>query len=513
MIAASESGSGKTSIALAFMNSFRRQGFTVHPFKCGPDFIDTALHRQACGKPSYNLDTWITGPEACLELFQQTLAAHEDNSPPHSQNRVAIVEGVMGLFDGAANGPAQGKSRVGSPAFLAKTLGIPVILVLNAKSQGHSIAALAQGFAGFDPELKIAGLLINKVGSPKHADILRDALLEHCPELPLLGLLPRRLDLAIPERYLGLEVSGKQDQQWLDSLSDWLEAGLARESLNSALLLERLQSPLPQANSAPPRLTPLAPDIFSLAQEAPQANSGHNAARHPQPGVRPVARTGSQTSARIGIARDEAFCFHYASNHLSLEQAGAELVFFSPMNDRSLPPNLDGLWLGGGYPELHTRTLNSNVQFLDSLREFCAAGFPVWSEGGGFTYLCNGIEDSTGSFWPLAGVFNLNVRMEKKRQGLGYVNAMFLQPNPVCPPGWSYRGQIFHYSRISTQDFPEDLLPLHSLFNAKGEPLQSSSCVKSGTRSAGSFLHLMMVPGDSLSRYFADTCRTPLPIK
>ncbi len=504
MIAASESGSGKTSIALAFMNSLRRQGFAVYPFKCGPDYIDTVLHQKACGQPSYNLDTWITGAESCRDLFRHNLLIQKNDVTAHRPKRAAVVEGVMGLFDGAGSGPAQGKSRIGSPAFLAKTLGIPVILVLNAKSQGHSIAALAQGFANFDPELKIAGLLVNKVGSPKHAGILREALREYCPELPLLGLLPRRPDIAIPERYLGLELSEQQDQQWFNSLGDWLEEGLARESLSSATLLAKLQLTSPHiatsfalSHYSPPRTPDVTLQEPLLEPAEPQAGF-------------PASRTGSGKNTlkrpRIGIARDAAFSFHYVTNHLALEHAGAELVFFSPMHDHCLPPNLRGLWLGGGYPELHARTLSGNTQFLGSLRDFCAAGFPVWSECGGFSYLCNGIKDITGQFWPLAGVFNLNARIEAKRQGLGYVSATFLQQNPVCPVGQSCRGHIFHYTMISDQKFPDDLQPLHHLSNAKGEPLSSPGCIKTGTRSAGSFLHLMLSPGDNLSRYFVETC-------
>lgn len=547
MIAAAQSGNGKTSIALAFMNTLRRQGFSVLPFKCGPDYIDTALHNKACGQPSYNLDTWINGPEACLKLFNsltgraygwisgrsarsvaQLPGSVSENDEAFSQNQrnVAVVEGVMGLFDGAGNGPAQGKSRPGSPAFLAKTLGIPVILVLDAGAQGHSIAALAQGFANFDPDLRIAGLLINKVGSPKHADILREALREHCPAPPLLGLLPKRPELAIPSRHLGLELSDKQDQTWFNNLGDWLEAALAMESGSSVELLAKLQPGAAQAGNADtpqppmpgkaaqpktPAATRLAtrpvtqsvirPAAFPAAATGPAAEPAEAAA-----GLQTAASGGAAKRPRIGIARDEAFSFHYAANHLALRQAGAELIFFSPMHDHNLPADLDGLWLGGGYPELHARVLSGNTRFLSSIRDFCRAGFPVWAECGGFLYLCNGIEDASAQFWPLAGIFDLNARMETKRQGLGYVSASFLQRSPVCPQGEVCRGQIFHYAGISNDKLPEGLLPLHRLANAREEPLDSPGCVKSGTRCAGSFLHLLMSPGDRLSRYFVKTC-------
>ncbi|MDR3641846.1 MAG: cobyrinate a,c-diamide synthase [Humidesulfovibrio sp.] len=403
VLGGTHSGCGKTSVALGLLRALARRGLRVQPFKAGPDFIDPGLHARAAGAFSHNLDTWMQ-PEASLRgLF----ARHARTAD------VVLVEGVMGLFDGR-----NGADETGSTAHLAKLLGLPVALVVDAGSQARSVAALAQGFARFDPDLRLAGIILNRVGSPRHEALLREALAQ--AGIPVPGCLPRCEGIGLASRHLGLVTEGDAvtlDAR-LDALADWVEEGLDIPALLVAL--PELDLPELDLPEGPP-----------------------DAAANPARSAYPIRL------ARIGVARDRAFCFLYAENLRLLAEAGAELLFFSPLADAALPEGLDGLYLPGGYPELAARELSANASMQASVRACCASGRPVWAECGGYMYLLRELVDAEGAVWPMCGALPGRAVMRTRRAALGYRQARTLSPSPFGPAGTTLRGHEFHYSEYA----------------------------------------------------------------
>lgn len=398
VLAGTHSGCGKTSLTLGLLRALARRGLCVQPFKAGPDFIDPGLHRAACGpsgRASHNLDTWML-PEAALRAL---FARHARSA------QVCVVEGVMGLFDGRGATAEKGGEE-GSTAHLAKLLGLPVILVVDAASQARSVAALVQGFAHFDPDLPLAGVILNRVGSDSHEDLLRRAL--EPVGVPVLGCLRRDAGVALPSRHLGLVTAGDMSalDATLDALADLVERGLDLPALLAALPEVSLPAPEPEI-AAPPL--------------------GGN--------------------VRIGLARDRAFCFVYEENLRLLAAAGAQIAPFSPLADGALPPDLDGLILPGGYPELAAEALSANAAMRAAVRDFCRSGRPVWAECGGFMYLLEGLVDGEGRSWPMCGAIPGRAAMGRTRAALGYRTARTLAPGPLGPAGTELRGHEFHYSR------------------------------------------------------------------
>jgi cobyrinic acid a,c-diamide synthase len=423
VVAGTHSGCGKTTAALALMAAIRRRGLTVQPFKAGPDFIDPGYHELATGRTGQNLDGWMMGEAGVRRCFARHAAGAD----------VAVVEGVMGLFDGA-----EGAGEDGSTAQLAKWLGAPVLLVVDARSMARSAAAVVAGFAGFDPGLRLAGVLFNRVGSARHGELLEQAMTAALPEVPVLGLLGRDQSLALPSRHLGLVTA--QDQglgpEALDRLADWMLAG---------------------CNVG--RVLALAPDLTPEPEAPPPAAPGTDGdAPGPcRPDDAPPGRTGPGTGGsgvRIGVARDAAFCFYYPENLRLLEAAGARLVPFSPLADAGLPPGLRGLYLGGGYPELHAARLAANGPMRRAVLALVAAGAPVYAECGGFMYLMRTLTDASGTEHPMCGVFPLRSVMGARRGALGYREVVTREPGILGPAWTMLRGHEFHYSRLGAP--PQD---------------------------------------------------------
>lgn len=441
MVAAPASGSGKTSLTLGLMAALRRRGLSVAPFKVGPDYIDPGHHATVCGRPSHNLDGWMCGHDQVRETF----ARGTDGAD------IALIEGVMGLFDGIS-----GTSEEGSSGEIAKWLGIPVLLVADARSQARSFAALVKGFSTFDPQLKIAGVVANRVGSERHRQLLQESL-ESVPDLPpLIGCLPRREEIALPERHLGLVTAEdlQSEAGYFDRLADWVEETLDLDHL------------------------------FDLASESAVE-------------VEAVSlRQPSKTKTRIGIARDRAFCFYYPENLRLLEQAGAELVPFSPLNDDALPEGLDGLYLGGGYPELHAEQLAKNSSLIAQLRREAEAGLPIYAECGGFMYLCRSIDGH-----PLVGVFPAEARMLKKRKALGYRSVEMTESCPLGPVGTGVRGHEFHYSEV---DLQEEIPRCYQLGRRDGERLGIEGYRYKNV--LGSYVHLHFGSHPPLAENFVQFC-------
>jgi cobyrinic acid a,c-diamide synthase len=372
---------------------------------------------------------------------------------------VAVVEGVMGLYDGFD--PVK---EDGSSAQMAKWLGLPVLLCVDARAMARSLAALAQGFARFDPGLTWAGLLANNVGSAGHAALLKEVM-SVVPELPFLGGLPRRPDLGLSERHLGLITAqdGGHDPARLYALADWLEANLN---------LDALLASLPEVTLPPPPPEPTPP-----------------------PG----------TPVRLGVARDQAFCFYYPENLRRLEAAGAELVLFSPLSDRQLPPDLHGLYLGGGYPELHAEALAANQGLSRQIAQLGRQGLPIYAECGGMMYLGRDVVDLEGRRWLMAGLLPLSFAMLPRLRSLGYREVVFQKDTPLGAVGSKARGHEFHYSEINGHH-PDPALD-DSVYQASGRRGPQDDC-RGYLRCnvLASYIHLHFGSNPALAPSLVDCC-------
>ena len=418
------SGSGKTTLAAALLRALRRRGIDVAPFKCGPDYIDPSFHRQAAGRASFNLDPCFHAGAALRSAFARSAATAD----------AAVVEGVMGLFDGTCPG-----TRAGSAAEIAARLGLPVVLVVNARGISGSIAPLVKGFCEWDPEVRIVGVIADFTGSARHGQLLADAL-RTAGLPPLLGRFDRNEAWRLPERHLGL-TTGTLDDALLDRMAD-----AAEESIDLDRLLELARIPRPAA----------------VVSAAAQATSG----------------------LRLGVAQDEAFHFYYEENFELLRERGVELVFFSPLHDRDLPPELDGLWFGGGYPELFAETLAANDAMLDAVRSFAASGRVVWGECGGFLYLLAGLTGFDGVRYPMLGLLPGEGKMHSRLSALGYREAVTAADGLFGPAGTRIQGHEFHYS---SAELPAGTQPFFHARTLHGETSEAGSV---HNRIAGSYLHL-----------------------
>jgi cobyrinic acid a,c-diamide synthase len=393
LVAGTASGVGKTTVTLSVMAALRKRGLTVQPFKCGPDFIDGGHHSCVCGRKSRNLDGWMLSADANRHIFRDGAAGAE----------VSIVEGMMGLFDGA-----DAKSDVGSTAEIAKWLGLPVILVVDASAIARSTAALVHGFETFDPAVKIIGVIFNRVAGPVHYQLLKDALTSNVKAVPL-GYLPGDERIRLPERYLGLVTAGE------NSLPDSVLSLLGELAEETIELDELLQC---------------ASSIAALPED-PRTKD-----------VPPAS------SIRLGVARDKAFCFYYEDNLDCLRNAGAEIVEFSPLEDPSLPAALDALYFGGGYPELFAKRLSANGRMRASITQAVQEGLPIYAECGGLMYLAKEIVTKDGAAFPMAGILPFGVQMTERLVNFGYNEVSFKQDCLLGPAGKKVRGHSFHCSTI-----------------------------------------------------------------
>jgi cobyrinic acid a,c-diamide synthase len=429
MVAGTGSGVGKTTIALALMAVFREQGQVVQPFKCGPDFLDTGHHSAICGRASRNLDTWMLSAEANREIFDRACSGAE----------VAIVEGMMGLFDGTAGGTEEG-----SAAEIAKLLGLPVVLVLDASKSARSIAAVVKGFESFDTGLRFAGIVLNGVSSDGHYRILQSAI-QSVTAIPLLGRFPRDPALAIPERHLGVRTV-EEEATPQDRFAAFAEAAGKYLDLGPLLKLAH-----PHRETMTPMLT----------------------------------RRNSVSQVRIGVARDKAFSFYYEDNLDLLREDGAEIVPFSPLSDDDLPANLDGLYLGGGYPELYAKTLISNRPMIHAICCFAESGKTVYAECGGMIYLGQSLTTLDGQTLPMAGALPLEFEMTSRLVQFGYVEVEFIDGCLLGEKGVIVRGHSFHHSRVRKGNaMPTSYRVRYSL---SGQSEQEGFCYKNVL---ASYIHL-----------------------
>jgi cobyrinic acid a,c-diamide synthase len=429
------------------MASLAGRGLCVAPFKVGPDFIDPGHHTRITGVTSRNLDGWMLSQEYNLELFEKHSARVD----------IAVVEGVMGLFDGY-----DGKSEAGSTAQMAKWLGIPVVLVVNAKSMARTAAALVQGVERFDKNVKFAGVIFNQVGSKRHLVYLKEALENHV-EMPCLGGIPRAPEITIPERHLGLVT---QDEYVLSDENVDKLAGLIEENIDIDRLLNRL------------------PDIDGCTS-------------NPK-----IACLEKKSRVRIGVARDNAFCFYYQDNLDMLEARGAELVFFSPVKEDNLPPNLDGIYFGGGYPELFAKQLAANLSLRDQIRKKSIAGMPIYGECGGFMYLCREIRAKDGNRYPMTGCFPFTTGMFPRLKSLGYRQIRLTENTLIGKCGRIVRGHEFHYSEIT--NCSKDIPTVYDVSARAGRNETREGYYSA--RTLGSYIHLHFGSQPDVAGNFVAAC-------
>ena len=427
LVAAPASGEGKTTLTLGLLRAFSRSGLRVRPFKSGPDYIDPGFHAAAAGLPSFNLDTW-----AMEEARIADLVAHAAGAD------LVVAEGSMGLFDGVAKRGGAGR---GSGAELAALTGWPVVLVLDASGMAQTAGAVALGFATLRPEVRLAGVVLNKIASPRHEALTRLGLEE--AGIPVLGVLPRRPDLTMPERHLGLV----QAQERPD-LEAFLEADADFVSAHADLAAIR-------AAAAPTRLAP--------------------------PDAPPVLRPPGN---RVALAQDAAFSFVYPHLLEGWRRAGAEILPFAPLADQGPDPSADVCWLPGGYPELHAGALASRSRFLAQTRAF-AATRPVHGECGGYMALGAGLETASGERHEMLGLLGLETSFAKRKMRLGYRLARLRAPMPGHAAGALLRGHEFHYASILAQ--PD--APLAEITDANGDPVPETGSRRGFV--TGSFLHLI----------------------
>jgi cobyrinic acid a,c-diamide synthase len=424
VIAATRSGDGKTTVATGVMAALRASGLRVCPHKAGPDYIDPSYHAAACGVPGRNLDPWLTGEDLIAPLLLHGAATTSARGAD-----VAVIEGVMGLFDGAA-----GRGDFASTAHVARLTGSPVILVVGAAGTSRSIAATVHGFAGWDPSLRLAGVVLNQVSSDRHEAALREAL---APSgIPVVGALRRDDALHTPSRHLGLVPAGERPasvQAWLPRLRE-----LVQRSIDLDLLM-RIARGAPDLPAA--AWSPEPPSATGLAAALPGGPSPGAGSSGPSPGVGssgPSPGAEGSRPARIAVASGPAFTFGYAEHAELLAAAGAEVVPFDPLSDRTLPEGTDALVAGGGFPEVHADALAANTALLDDVRGRAAAGMPVVAECAGLLWLGESLDGRKQ-----CGALPARARMTPKLT-LGYREATALRDTPLLAAGARVRAHEFH---------------------------------------------------------------------
>ena len=395
IIAGTQSGTGKTSLSLALVASLKRRGLRIQTFKIGPDFLDPSYLTLASGRPCYNLDGWMTQKEYVLELFSRTTQDAD----------IAVIEGVMGLFDGS-----DPENSEGSTAEMARWLDAPILLVVNVHGMARSLSAVVKGCVEFESGLRIAGVIANHSGSDRHRDWLRQSL-RSASLPPLLGAIRRGAFPTLPSRHLGLTTADPQNlpPKILEELADVLERHLSLDTV-----MEIAQKADPLSMTAP----------------------GRDATPRPK-------------RVSVGVAYDRAFHFYYPDNLDELKSQGCDLILFSPLQDSKLPEEIDALYFGGGYPEEYAKTLSENREMRLAVIQFATRGLPLYAECGGLMYLTQGIETIQGERYPMVGLLPVWSRMLNRLKSLGYVEVSLTDNSLWGEKGTVLRGHEFHYSELA----------------------------------------------------------------
>ncbi|MEV5984302.1 cobyrinate a,c-diamide synthase [Streptomyces sp. NPDC052051] len=440
VIAAPASGSGKTTVATGLMAAFARRGLAVSPHKVGPDYIDPGYHALATGRPGRNLDAWLCGPELIAPLFLHGARGGE----------LAVVEGAMGLYDGAA-----GAGELASTAQVAKLLRAPVVLVVDASSQSRSVAALVHGFVSWDPEVWIGGVILNKVASDRHEALLREAL--ESTGVPVLGALRRSAPVDTPSRHLGLVPVAERRAEAVEAVAAM--AARVREGcdLEALLALARSAGPLSDAPWEPPVAV-------------------------------------AETRAVVAVAGGAAFTFSYAEHAELLAAAGAEVVPFDPLRDGQLPEGTRGLVIGGGFPEVYAAELSANEPLREAVAELARSGAPVAAECAGLLYLCQELDGR-----PMCGVLDARARMGE-RLTLGYRDAVAVGDSALAPAGTRMRAHEFHRTVVAPG------AGAAPAWGVRGPERRVEGFVQQGVHA--SYLHTHWAAAPGVAHRFVERCRT-----
>ncbi|MGC8578780.1 MAG: cobyrinate a,c-diamide synthase [bacterium] len=443
VIAGTHSGCGKTTVTLGLLGALKKKGMKVQSFKAGPDFIDTGLHTFVTGVPSRNLDLWMCGEQGVKECFSQHTVDVD----------IAVVEGVMGMYDGDFN-----------TANLAELLHLPVVLVVDAYGMAESAGAVVKGFAEYNIEkinsskkLTILGIIFNRVSSEMHFNMLKHAV----RDVTVLGYLPKDNDLEIPERHLGLITAQENPitQQNIDKLGR-----ITSEHIDVEGIIQ---------NSA-------------IEVETSRAYPKHR-----------FKTFNNNSKIRIAVAYDKAFCFYYEDNLDMLREAGAEIIKFSPLHDERVP-DVDALYIGGGYPEMYAQALSENKSILESIRAWVNADKPVYAECGGMMYLSRGIYDFDNKFYSMIGIMPFETRMERSGLHLGYREIELKQDCILGRKGATLKGQEFHYSKRINITPDASLKTCYTLMPGNTE---EGYCVK---RVLASYVHVHFCSHPGMARHFVD---------
>jgi cobyrinic acid a,c-diamide synthase len=445
---------GKTTFVTGLILALKKRNLVVQPFKAGPDYIDPGFHTAASGRPCRNIDTMLIPRGRILELFTRST---EDAD-------IAVVEGVMGLFDGAG-----GNDERGSTSHLSKLLKAPVVLLLDVRGMARSAGAMAYGYTLFDRRTNVAGFILNRVGSLRHFEMVREAV-EKKTGLPVLGYLPKDERISLPERHLGLVPA------WEGGSSPSF-AGILSRHVEEHIDLDRLI----EISRSAGELEEVKRSLFT--------GSSSETGRGKQ-------------KVRIAYALDDAFHFYYQDNLDILEYNGAELIPFSPIGDTSLPERIGGIYFGGGYPELYAEKLAGNRAMMSLIRDASKSGMPIYAECGGLMYLMERLVTLEGESCEMAGIFQGMVKMEKKLSALGYCRAELLEDSLWGKEGKKIRGHVFHWSSLT--GVPNDQKYLFAV-DKPGRGRIYDGLLKRNTLAG--YLHLHFASEPSWAQYFVGACR------
>lgn len=431
VLAGTHSGAGKTTITTGILSALSKRGYGVQPYKTGPDYIDPAFHSFVVGRKSRNLDTWLLSEKSVRYLFAENCQDAD----------IAVVEGVMGLFDGFG-----GTEDIGSTASLAKCLNLSVILIVDGSGMARSAAAIVKGYSTFDPACEIAGVIVNKVSGQKHYEILKEAI-EFSTGIPCLGYVTTNDQIQLSSRHLGLvpasEVANLEEQ--LETVAQMVE-----KTIDLDRLLEISQTERPKT-------------------------CHHEVAD----------KFGKYNDLRVGIALDQSFNFYYWDNLALIEKLGCECVYFSPIHDEKIPNDLDFIYIGGGFPEVFDSELSKNQTMIQSLKDYHASGKPLYAECGGLMYLTEAITDFEGKRETMTGILSGETRMTGKLKHFGY-NEVFTAPSLTGEP-ITFRAHEFHRSEYTNHQ----LTPQYSLYKHKGTEKETSWQCGYGSKGAfGAYAHV-----------------------
>ncbi|MFF3905530.1 cobyrinate a,c-diamide synthase [Streptomyces sp. NPDC001848] len=492
VIAAPASGSGKTTVATGLMAAFAGRGLAVSPHKVGPDYIDPGYHALATGRVGRNLDAYLCGPELVAPLFLHGARGCD----------LAVVEGVMGLYDGAA-----GEGELASTAHVAKLLRAPVVLVVDASSQSRSVAALVHGFASWDPEVRVGGVILNKVGSDRHEELLREAL--DSAGVPVLGVLRRAPQVDTPSRHLGLVPVAERRAEAMGAVAAMAAQVSAGCDLDALVALARSAGALPGAAwdaaevlgvSPPPPLPVPTPGAappgppYRPERPRPQTPPSSSSRGYPQDGPSGAGPGLNAPSPVVAVAGGPAFTFSYAEHAELLTAAGAEVVTFDPLRDEQLPDGTRGLVIGGGFPEVYAAELSANEPLRKAVCELALSGAPVAAECAGLLYLCRELDGQ-----PMCGVLDATARMSE-RLTLGYRDAVAVGDSVLGAAGARMRGHEFHRTVV------EPGAGAAPAWGVRAPQRRLEGFVQHGVHA--SYLHTHWASAPGVARRFVERCRT-----